>query len=485
MNHRNVLNRASLATPVFAVLLVSAATSVFAQRSPVPLVNIPLVPDAVVPGSASFTLTVNGTGFVPGAAVLWNGHKRLTRFISGSQLTATILASDVAVGTTAFVTVKNPDSGGEVSNAAYFEVSAATTSVSFQLSTTSQGPGAYGVTSADFAGTGVLDLAFTEPSNPGVLLLDVSLGQGNGTFQYPVGYATKPNAHAVIAADFNGDGRIDLATADNGNVGLPGPPAVSVLLGNGDGTFQPHLDSATAEGPFALAAGDFNGDGKLDVATALYNDNTGSQVSVLLGKGNGTFYPHVEYQAGSSPNAVVVGDFNGDGKLDLVTENGDTGSGDINVLLGNGDGTFQSPVEYPAGAIPFFGLATGDFNGDGHLDLAVVSQGNDSVSILLGNGDGSFRPPASYAVGVNPTGLALGDFNADGVLDLAVVERYGVAVMLGNGDGTFGAPSKFTTGAVTLGPLTVGDFNGDGKLDMVVVDARSTASVLLQTSSQH
>jgi len=289
-------------------------------------------------------------------------------------------------------------------------------------------------------------------------------------FQPHVDYAVGTNPFSVAVGDFNGDGKLDLAvtnSADN---------TVSVLLGNGDGTFQAHVDYATGNRPTSVVVGDFNGDGKLDLAIANGTDNT---VSVLLGKGDGTFWPHADYATDSNPQWLVAADFNGDGKLDLATANYDSNT--VSIILGNGDGTFQPQKDYAAGYNPF-GVMAGDFNRDGKPDLAVVNNnGSYGVQILLGNGDGSFQAPVFYATGANPRVGVVADFNSDGNLDLAIgncIEN-NLSILLGDGAGHFSTPVDYATGPYVT-KLAGGDFNGDGKLDLVTSDALSdSVSVLM------
>ena len=206
----------------------------------------------------------------------------------------------------------------------------------------------------------------------------------------------------VAVGDFNGDGNADFVVANSG---------ISVFLGNGNGTFQAPVNSASGASPVALATADFNEDGLLDVA-AVYA--TG-EVAILLGNGDGTFQAPLNFAAGSGPSGVAVADFNGDGAADLAVAN----ASGVSVLLGNGDGTFQAPANYAAGSGPA-AVAAGDFIGNGQADLAVVNAVEGTVSILLGNGDGTFQPAVNYAVGANPQSVAVGDFNGDGAPDLGV-----------------------------------------------------------------
>jgi hypothetical protein len=286
----------------------------------------------------------------------------------------------------------------------------------------------------------------------------------------------------AVVGDFNGDGKLDLAVVNSGS------NDVGVLLGNGDGTFQPAVNYDVGSVPDALAVGDFNGDGKLDLVVV----NSGSNnASVLLGNGDATFQTALDFDIGGTPISVAVGDFNGDGKLDLAVVTNPASPNQISILLGYGDGTFQAPVTYAAGSVPV-SVAVGDFNGDGKLDLAVanISPGNTGpsmVSVLLGNGDGTFQPAVEYGAGsdTDSSSVALGDFNGDGKLDLAVAysgSTNRVSILLGNGDGTFQSAVDYAGASLPgTSPPVLGDFNGDGRLDMAVIDAASsTVFVLLQ-----
>ena len=299
--------------------------------------------------------------------------------------------------------------------------------------------------------------------------------QLSAQFAAHVDYPTGQEPWGVAVGDFNGDRKLDLAvTNSNDNT-------VGVLLGNGDGTFQPQVAYATGSRPLSVSVGDFNGDGKLDLAITSAADNT---VSVLLGRGDGTFWPHVDYAVGDiNPQWLVVADFNHDGKLDIATANygPNYSNGSVSILLGNGDGTFQAPRTYPAGINPF-GVMTGDFNHDGIPDLAVVNNnGYFGVQILLGNGDGSFQSPVFYATGENPRVGVVADLNGDGNLDLAIGNCIDndLSILMGDGAGHFASQVNYATGNY-VSKLASGDFNGDGKLDLVNTDAASNSvSVLL------
>jgi len=229
--------------------------------------------------------------------------------------------------------------------------------------------------------------------------------------------------------------------------------------------------------------GDFNGDGKPDLAIANFSD---SNVSILLGNGNGSFQPAANYATDFLPVSVAVGDFDSDGNPDLATSNLGPDPGNVSILLGNGSGTFQPAVSYGAGIFPA-SVAVGDFNGDGKADLAVANN-DSSVSILLGNGDGTFQQPAlNYGAGANPVSVAVGDFNGDGKADLAVANEFSgfsgdVSTLFGNGDGTF-QPAVSDLADVFPVSVAVGDFNGDGKPDLAVANnLSSNVSILLNVA---
>jgi hypothetical protein len=207
-------------------------------------------------------------------------------------------------------------------------------------------------------------------------------------------------------------GKLDLAIANGNN------NTVTILLGNGDGTFQAPRTIPVANSPFALALGDFNRDGQVDIVTANYSFAASpGTVSVLLGKGDGTFETPVSYPAGQHPYYVAVGKFTRDGAEDLAVVDYDLHL--VQILLGRGDGTFAAPVGYSVGLNPF-AVAIADFNGGGAFDLATSNWGDNSVSVLLGNGNGTFRSAVTFPVGPEPECLAVGDFTGRGKPDLAV-----------------------------------------------------------------
>jgi hypothetical protein len=276
--------------------------------------------------------------------------------------------------------------------------------------------------------------------------------------------AVGDNPQAIAAGDFDGDGKTDLAVANrsSGNV--------SILLGKGDGTFQTAVKFGAGFQPSSVALGDFNGDGKTDlgIANNVYSNST---VSVLLGNGDGSFQASVSYATEPNSRSVAVGDFNGDAKPDLAVVGWN--SDKVSVLLGNGDGTFQAALRYHAAIAPSIGLysvAVGDFNGDSKPDLAFGD------SVLLGNGDGTFQTARYYGANVHEKYVTVGDFNGDGQSDVAMAGYgTGVSVLLGNGDGSFQTAIPLRTGPPAA--LTAGDFNCDGKMDLALADDGSPGRV--------
>jgi hypothetical protein len=327
-----------------------------------------------------------------------------------------------------------------------------------------------GIAFGDFNGDGKLDLVVTNNADATVSIL---LNNGDGTFQPQVVYAVAKGPLGVSVGDFNGDGKLDLAVA-NGSYGT-----VSVLLGNGDGTFQKQTTKASASNPRSIVVGDFNGDGKLDIAAT---NSAANELSILLGNGNGTFQARKLYALGSNPQGIVAGFFAGNQQpLDLVAANNSAST--LSVLMGNGDGTFQSQsvISNEVGTYPT-SIATADFNGDGNLDLAITSR--NLVTVLLGNGDVTFQYSPALAVSVspvNPISIAAGDFNGDGIPDLAVTDGNSptVLILTGNGDGTFQVGRSYAVGSGPSG-IVAADLNGDGNLDLATVNSKGdTVSVLL------
>jgi hypothetical protein len=289
----------------------------------------------------------------------------------------------------------------------------------------------------------------------------------NAIQNYPVGQ----DPRSVAAGDFDQDGKLDLAVMNQSDA------TISILLGKGDGTFLPRATVAGDTNALGIAAIDLNGDQRLDLVIA-----GDSGVSVLLGNGDATFQAPRHVDGGTLPyNGLRVADFNSDGKPDLAVAN----RNGVSVLLGNGDGTFQAPIDNAIGSSNTTMIA-GDFNGDTKQDLVVV--GSAGLVTLLGNGDGTFQSPLSQNALSFVRDVA--DFNKDGKLDLLVdngIVRCGsgiqfcgapIGIMLGNGDGTFQAPGIINHDSLTLSALTA-DFDGDGNIDVGVIEGGGDIAIFL------
>ncbi len=476
------------------VLCLASTVVAYSQTNPIPTIAQPLVPSAVAPGDANFTLTIHGTGFVVDSVVLWNGQPRVTTLVSNTQLKVTILASDIKKATTGHITVQNPTPGGGVSPATFLPVRAPAAVVNFTLVPVKNSATAFPqndqlLTQAiDVNNDGTLDLIWTPNSNENTgasaQQVNVQLGKENGSFRTAIGTEAFQGVFVVGYGDFNGDGNIDLIV-EGASVLQQNPHLLAVMLGNGDGTFhapQQIADPATVPGPFdepisqgSVAVADLNGDGKLDIVYA--NTFTVMGVTVLFGNGDGTFTAGGQFATDSFPAQVGLADVNQDGKLDLVLAGAQPFFGEtrsvVEVLLGNGDGTFGAEQVVPGtqksltGSAQPANFAVADFNGDGIPDLVYFSP--DQAEMYLGNGDGTFAAPLGMPVSSISTVTFLGDFNGDGKLDL--LTQAGV-LLLGNGDGTFSV--GFNMENLVPNPSiafvdVIGDFNDDGEIDGATV----------------
>jgi hypothetical protein len=465
LSHR-ILKSAALS----ASLLVAA---VFAQN-PVPQVVGPVHPMAVAPGSGAFTLSVFGANFVPGAVVNWNYQPRVTLYISAHELQAQILATDIVQKTAAYITVANPAPGGGNSSASWAQVE-----VHSPVSTITVNPPAYylfgfwQLQAADFNHDAILDLIGEYGSSVGL-----DIGNGNGVFHHQSIAGRHYDATTEFSyGDFNGDGNLDVMLVQGAGIGQPTHMGIS--LGDGKGNFSTGTSITSYDGLGLVVVGDFNRDGKLDLITKGQN-----AVAEFLGNGDGTFQHVANYPYSELTTQILAGDINGDGKLDLLLLEVNSSGVTVWFLQGNGDGTFQAPLQ--ADSFPGENVCTGgafsnrtlqltDFNGDGKLDLAFCTQSQ--VGIMLGNGDGTFQSAVFYTADSTGQGqftYSIGDINSDGKPDLLVSEYQGnfgstFAVLLGNGDGTFQSQQTISLSQAPLPELgiTVGDFNKDGLIDLI------------------
>ena len=443
----------SLVTPLFAV---STPTSVAITSSANPSILGRAVTLAVtvVPSAATGKVTLYDGTTILETLILANGQATYTTVLlpSGSLSVKAYYGGDASyMPSTSSVLAQyvtaEPENGFR-----QIALNAAPGTANFQFQV------------ADFNSDGKPDLVFVNVTGPGYI--GVLLGNGDGTFQPAEIYSVGAEPTAVAVGDFNGDGKVDVVVGN--------PSSFQVLLGNGDGTLQPALTYSSL-GINAILVSDFNGDGIADLVFA------GSYISVLLGNGDGTFQAPINYLGGGiNPFDFTVGDFNGDGKPDVaVTWLGPASLYGVQVLLGNGDGTFQPMnVNAPPPNYSSSFLAQGDFNGDGHLDLAVVNlpfnvyNNPTSVAILLGNGDGTFASPVAYPV-LYASYMASGDFNGDGLTDLLVANSFyptgKMSILSGNGNGTF---DFSTINAIGSSGLTVADFNGDGATDFTTGESQ-------------
>ncbi len=323
----------------------------------------------------------------------------------------------------------------------------------------------FDVVLGDLNGDGQLDMVAASEYSDG---MTVRLGLGDGTFGPRSFYDTGNFPVAVNLGDMDGDGDLDVVVTNTGMFSRD----VRIMLGVGDGTFVGGPAYSTGYAAMATAIGDLDGDGDFDVVTTISYNN---ELLVMLGNGDGTLTVGASVYmggAGGSVRSIALADLDGDGRLDAVTSNqwGFTAS----VLMGNGDGTFGANTDYPVGVQSWpgsglSGLGLGDVNGDGNIDLAVACERDDAVSVLLGAGDGSFGSEVQYPTGDYPNDLALVDLDADGILDVLTANHvsHDVSVLRGLLGGTFVAPAAYTVGTEELS-LAVGELDGDGNLDVVV-----------------
>jgi parallel beta-helix repeat protein len=452
--------------------------------------TIKLVPG---PGSHTYEAVFLGTGSVPGST---SAPETLTVGSPGSvasavaisatgtpgdyTLTATVFGSSGTLRPTGMVSFLDMTNANYVLGTGMLSLSG--TGLGFvNSSSPAVGSNPWEIATADFNGDGKPDIAVMNLVSNSVTIW---LGNGDGTFTAAPTLALGNHPQGMAVADFNGDGKPDLA------VSVTGSNTISIFLGNGDGTFTAAPTIAATFGVENMVAADFNGDGIVDLAM---DDGADQQVRVFLGNGDGTFRAVATSSTTiKDARTMAVGDFNGDGIPDLITASEDGPS--ITVLLGNGDGTFHTGTPQTFAAFGgYYELRAGDFNGDGKLDLVAStiygsSSGGEIVGILLGNGDGTFTAgysTAAYASSASSAGLAIGDFNGDGVADVVVsASSNGVGeVMVGKGDGTFTIVPIWLTASTPFTQVAVADFNGDGLSDIALESSGTTNIPVLLTGT--
>jgi hypothetical protein len=399
---------------------------------------------ATVTGGGTGIVTFRDVATILGSAPLVGGQATFTTYLlpAGSRSLSALYVGDSTHGTSTSTTTLE-------------FVSAAAASGFASALTDSTGSGPMGMTLGDFNGDGKADLVTANSSTSTVSVL---IGNGDGTFRAHADFNVGTKPVAVAVGDFNGDGKQDLAVVNQtGN-------SLSILLGKGDGTFQSAVSYATGLGPTAVAIADFNGDGIADVAVANAGDTT---LSVFFGIGNGAFQPGKVVPGVLGIATLIVGDFNNDSKADLLT-----GGVYFYVLLGNGDGTFNSTyVGYT------YGPATAGFLRNTNAD--VLAPSSNSVLVYLGAGTGSYGSYTSYPLTFTPTSLVVADVNGDGYADVVAAGAGSLAVMLGRGDGTL-QPAVTYSSVSTASTLLAADFNGDARTDLAIANTGgNNVSVLL------
>lgn len=348
----------------------------------------------------------------------------------------------------------------------------------FPESTISTGQDPVAVIGTNFTTSGNFDLAVANHADNTVSIL---LGNGDGTFSSAANLTTGGGPVAEATEDFNSDGIPDLAVVNQTD------NTVSIFIGNGDGTFALKGIFPTGKNPVAIVTGDFDGDGHIDLAVLNQTDST---VSILRGNGDGTFQSQATFATGANPSAIVVSDFNNDGKLDLAVTNQNANT--VSVFLGNGNGTFRNSATLSTGNTPV-ALAAGQFNLDNstNADLAIVNQADDTLLVYLGNGDGTFTQGQTFALstalgtGNKPVAITEGDFNVDGLSDLAVADQNAntVSILIGNGDGTFATPLILPTGSGPIGLVSGAFLGATHPPGLAIADSTANTLTIIQDNA--
>ncbi len=439
---------------------VANASGACTAASPVSLVAIDLngdnIPDLAIAGSSATVSTLLNNG---------SGVFTFTSLVATSQQPQSIAAGVYGTGTNPSLVVADYTTNS-------FEIysnnngALSPTPLSYLSGTK---PDAIAV--GDFNNDKKLDVVVANSADNDVAVI---LGTGTGTFTDVDNYITGSTANALAVGDFNGDGNADFLVA----AVSVGNPEVNLFTGNGKSVFTLANSIAGFSSPISSIAANYFTDNTKDLGFAVTQQASNS-VSVVLGNGNGTFSTPSTYSTDAGPVAVASADFNGDGYPDLVTAN--TTGNDISILLNTKTGTFNPAVNYPAGTVPS-AVAVGDVNNDGFMDVVVANSGSNNVSVLLGKGDGTFDAPTTYTVGNGPSAIALALTSGHIYPDILVTNKTdsSVSVLLGNGDGTFQAAATYTIPNSAPQGVTAADINSNGILDLIVAETGSNAVGVLQ-----
>ncbi len=326
------------------------------------------------------------------------------------------------------------------------------------------------VTAADFNQDGLTDLVTT---NIGSNSLSILFGNGDGSFNEAIQIEAHREPRAVVVEDFNRDGYLDMAVACSGS------DQIVLFFGSAKGRFRIGQRYSVMRTPVSLASADFNGDRNPDLVVALRND----KIKVFLGRGDGSFAEGVQYEYGDTPTSLAQADFNGDGNPDLAVTNGGPMSSAVSIWIGNGDGTFRAPTDYRTGKRPL-AVTFGDFNVDGNVDLFVINGEMDTVTTFLGNGKGAFDRMKESGADQGPTNGLVHDFNEDRLPDVAIVniQSSNLSILYGQGDGSFRYPPRnYRTkgGPFALTMVTLTNNSSDAQALVIANNGASSISIFL------
>ncbi|MCX6745178.1 MAG: VCBS repeat-containing protein, partial [Candidatus Parcubacteria bacterium] len=407
-----------------------------------------IFPESALAGTPGFPLTIIGSGFDSSSVARFNGSNRPTTYVSATELSMQIYASDLANPGTFNVDIYQPilNLTTDVQPFSVIGSFLPVNNINVQAA-----PEA--VAGANLNSDNIQDLVVVNSGSNSVSVLH---GQGSGVFDPAINYAVGTAPLAVNIIDLNNDSKKDLAVVNSGSNNI------SILLGTGTGTFGAAVDYAVGTNPYAIFGSDYNKDGNNDLVVANYGSNN---ISVLLGNGDGTLAAPVDYGAGTGPYSVFSLDLNNDTNLDLAVAN--SGSNNVSILLGSGAGTFSAAVNYNVGSNPHT-VWLEDINGNANPDLITANFGSNNISVLSGNGDGTFAAANNFTAGTGPYALAIADINNDDNKDVAVTNASSnkVSLLLGDGSGNFGSAVGYTVGTTPHG-IFIADIDNDLNSDII------------------